>query len=181
MRVISGTARGRRLVTKPGEDTRPTADRVKEAVFSMLQNRIYASRVLDLFAGSGQLGIEALSRGAQSAVFVDSLASSVKIVRKNLEISGFEDKARVHQGDYSSFTAVTNDRFDIAFLDPPYASGLLEPALNAVAKVMSDYGVIVCEHPLEVELPETVEDFKAVRRYRYGKVYVTCYRKEETA
>lgn len=181
MRIITGSAKGKRLITPDGRDVRPTPDRVKEGIFSALQFELEGRRVLDLFAGSGQLGIEALSRGAQSAVFVDSSASSVKIVRKNLEISGFEDKARVHQGDYSSFIAVTSDRFDIAFLDPPYASGLLEPALNAVAKVMSDYGVIVCEHPLEVELPEAVGDFKAVRRYRYGKVYVTCYRKEETA
>ena len=177
MRIITGTARGRRLISPEGMDVRPTPEGVKEALFSSIQFDIEGRRVLDLFAGSGQLGIEALSRGAESAVFVDMSAESVKVVKHNLEVSGFTEKARVYQSDYASFTAVNRGEYDIAFLDPPYKSGLLEPALKAVCPLMSDYGVILCEHPETVVLPDTVGDFSAVRRYRYGKVFITSYRK----
>lgn len=178
MRIITGSARGRKLISPDGRDVRPTPERVKEALFSALQFDIEGRRILDLFAGSGQLGLEALSRGAESAVFVDSSADSVNIVKKNIEACGFADVSRVYNKDYSAFTALCRDRFDIAFLDPPYKAGLLEPALNSVCGLMSDYGVIVCEHPDEVKLPETVNGFSVSKVYRYGKIYMTLYRKE---
>ena len=180
MRVITGSARGKRLVTPAGRDVRPTPERVKEGLFSALQFDIEGRRVLDLFAGSGQLSVEALSRGAESAVLVDNSAASVKAARSNVETCGFEDNVKIVQSDYASFCAMCRDTFDIVFLDPPYMEGMLVPAIKAVLPLVSDYGVIVCEHPPEVELPKEVGGFEISRCYKYGKVLVTVYRKGDT-
>jgi len=179
MRVITGTARGKRLVTPAGRDVRPTPERVKEGLFSALHFDIEGRRILDLFAGSGQLSVEALSRGAASAVLVDNAAASVKAAHSNISACGFEDKAKVIQSDYSAFCAMCRDTFDIVFLDPPYNEGLLMPAIKAVLPLVSDYGSIVCEHPPEVKLEESIGGFSVYRTYRYGKVLVTVYRKGE--
>ncbi len=177
MRVITGIARGKRLVTPEGSDVRPTSDKVKEALFSALQFDIEGRRVLDLFAGSGQLGIEALSRGAKSCVFVDNSKKSISLVKKNLEITGLENNAKVVQSDFSSFAAMCRDTFDIVFLDPPYNTGILCDSIKSVLPLMSDFGMIVCEYPPEVEIPESIADFTVYRTYRYGKINVTVYRK----
>ncbi len=177
MRVITGIARGKRLVTPAGRDVRPTSEKVKEALFSALQFDIEGRRILDLFAGSGQLGIEALSRGAKSAAFVDSGTTSIKAVKQNLETTGFTDSAKVYMSDYATFCAMCRDTFDIVFLDPPYAEGLLLPAIKSVLPLMSDFGTIVCEYPPEVEIPEDIGGFKIYRTYSYGKINVTIYRK----
>lgn len=181
MRVITGSLKGKRLTSPDGRDVRPTPDRVKEGLFSALHFDLEGRRVLDLFAGSGQLGIEALSRGAASAVFVDSSPSSVKIINKNIADCHLEAKARVVQSDYSSFCAASRDTFDYVFLDPPYDAGLLIPAVKAVLPLMSDYGAIICEHPPEVKLEEIIGGFCVDRTYRYGKVLVTVYRKDKSA
>ena len=177
MRVITGSARGKNLKTLDGNDVRPTSQKVKEAVFSAIQFDIEGRRVLDLFAGSGQLGIEALSRGARSAVFVDNSAASVKMIKQNIETVGFEDLSKVYTADYASFTAMCRDTFDIVFLDPPYSKGLLVPALKSVLPLMSDYGIIICEYPPEVEMPQSVGGFDIAKTYRYGKINVSVYRK----
>lgn len=177
MRVITGIARGKRLVTPAGRDVRPTSEKVKEALFSALQFDIEGRRILDLFAGSGQLGIEALSRGAESAAFVDSSAASIKVVKQNLETTGLTDLAKVYMSDYATFAAMCRDTFDIAFLDPPYAEGLLLPAIKSILPLMSDYGTIVCEYPPEVEIPENIGGFQIYRTYRYGKINVAIYKK----
>lgn len=179
MRVITGLAKGKRLETPEGKDVRPTPDKVKEGLFSALQFDIEGRRILDLFAGSGQLGIEALSRGAESAVLVDSSSTSIKLARRNVEYCGFSDKAKVIQLDFSAYCAMSRETFDIVFLDPPYNAGLLMPAVKAVLPLMSDYGLIVCEHPPEVKPDETVGGFSIFKTYRYGKVNVTVYRKGE--
>jgi len=160
---------------------RPTPERVKEGIFSALQFDIEGRRVLDLFAGSGQLGLEALSRGAEGCTFVDASEESLNLVRKNIESTAFSDKAKAVRSDYAAFAAACRDTFDIVFLDPPYSAGLLMPAVKAVLPLMSDYGVIVCEHPPEVKLDEEIGGFKIARVYRYGKVLVTLYRKEAGA
>ena len=180
MRIITGTARGRRLAAPEGRDVRPTPERVKEGIFSALQFDIEGRRVLDLFAGSGQLGIEALSRGAQNCTFVDASEASLNLVRKNLESTDLADKARVVRSDYAAFAAASRDTFDIVFLDPPYSAGLLMPAVKAVLPLMSDYGVIACEHPPEVKPETEIGGFKIAKTYRYGKVLVTVYRKGES-
>lgn len=182
MRVITGLARGKRLKTVPGNDlVRPTSEKVKEAVFSSIQFDIEGRNVLDLFAGSGQMGIEALSRGALSTTFVDSSDISLSVVKENLSGTVFEKQAKIVKSDFKSFLARQNEKFDIAFLDPPYSKGFLQEALPLTAKIMSDYGIIICEHPKEEVLEETVEDFRIYRKYKFGKISVTVYRKGEKA
>ncbi|MBE6808959.1 MAG: 16S rRNA (guanine(966)-N(2))-methyltransferase RsmD [Ruminococcaceae bacterium] len=177
MRVITGSAKGKRLVTPDGRDVRPTPERVKEGLFSALQFDIEGRRVLDLFTGSGQLGVEALSRGAATATLVDYSAVSVKAAKTNIENCGFCDRVRIIQADYAAFCAMCNDTFDVVFLDPPYNAGILMPALKAVLPLVSDYGFIVCEHPPEVEPEQSVGGFSIWRTYRYGKVLLTVYKR----
>ena len=176
MRVITGSARGRRLFTLEGNDVRPTTDRVKEALFSIVQFELEGRRVLDLFAGSGQLGIEALSRGAQSVVFVDRSKKAADIVRKNLELTGFSKNASVICGDSLSFLKNRSPEFDIAFLDPPYSTGLLQQALELVPSVMKEGGCILCEAPPDEKMSESVADFRLMKKYKYGKVSLFLYR-----
>ena len=178
MRVITGTARGRVLRTLEGEDVRPTTDRVKEAVFSIIQFEIEGRRVLDLFAGSGQLGIEALSRGAASATFVDMSKDSLSTVKYNLEHTKLQDNAIVLQTDAISFLKLTNEKFDIVFLDPPYASTLVADSLRALPDRVADGGCVICETPAAAELPEKAGSLALYRSYRYGKIKITVYRKE---
>ena len=177
MRVITGSARGRKLQTLEGESVRPTTDMVKEAMFSIIHFDAPDAHVLDMFCGCGQLGIEALSRGAASATFVDMSSASVKIIKQNLEITGFDGCSKVYTSDYSSFTAMCRESFDIVFLDPPYKEGLLLPSIKAVLPLMSDFGTIVCEYPPEVEIPVSIGGFGIYRTYRYGKINVTFLRK----
>jgi len=179
MRVITGIARGRCLETLEGDATRPTTEKVKEAVFSIIQFDIEGRNVLDLFAGTGQLGIEALSRGALSAVMVDSNKQAVEIIRKNIKICGFEDKSEVYCVDYKTFLAAKSGKFDIAFLDPPYAGGILEDAFLKVSKVMSESAVIICEHSPSVKMPDDIEGYKIQKQYKYGKISVTVFKKGE--
>lgn len=176
MRVITGTARGRRLRELQGLETRPTTDKVKESMFSILQFDIEGRRVLDLFAGTGQLGIEALSRGAAEATFVDRRADAVKLVRENLELCGLGDRARVKQGDSLAFLR-SGERFDLILLDPPYGSGLLEQALRDIAAfdICREHGIIVAESPAEASLPPLPGPYSLYREYRYGKIRLTVY------
>ena len=145
MRVITGSARGRRLEELPGLDTRPTTGRVKEGLFSAIQFDIEGRRVLDLFAGTGQLGIECLSRGAAFCDFVDSARLAMKIVRKNVSVCGFEDRAAFHGKDFSAFLSRCGEKYGLIFLDPPYASGNLERALELIAAIdiVAGNGIIV--------------------------------------
>lgn len=177
MRVITGSARGRKLITLEGDDVRPTTDIVKEALFSIIQFEIEGRRVLDLFGGSGQLAIEALSRGAASAVIVDMSKKSVDVIKQNLEHTGFSKKAVVIQSDALSFLARRTEKYDIALLDPPYSVGILEKALEKVSDVMNEGGVIICEAPFKDELPENAGDFVLKKKYRYGKTGLFLYRR----
>ena len=178
MRIITGKARGVRLDTLSGLDTRPTAERTKEAVFSMLAFDIEGRRVLDLFSGSGQMGLEALSRGAFSAVFVDSSKAAIYTIEENIRSCGFKDKASVYNTDYKSFLTANKNTFDIVFLDPPYKAGLMEDAIERIAPHINENGVIVCETGSEEFLPENIEGFTS-KRYKYGKIALTVYRKGE--
>lgn len=175
MRVITGMSRGRKLVTPAGLDVRPTTDNVKEAVFSILQFGLEGRSFLDAFAGSGQMGIEALSRGAQSAVFVDNSRKSLEAVRKNLTLTGLSDKARVITGDTLAFLSSCREKFDLAFLDPPYQTGLLQKALVLTEGVMQPGGRIVCEHPVEEALPQEIGRFLLKKQYKYGKIMISIY------
>lgn len=178
MRVITGTARGMRLETLEGNDVRPTSEKVKEAIFSAINFEIEGRRVLDLFAGSGQLGIEALSRGALKCVFTDASQNAVDVIKRNVQKTGFLKESVICRTDYMSFLRGTKETFDIAFIDPPYNEGHYVNALTSAAKVMSDYGIIVVEHPADVGLPEETNGFTVYRTYKYGKlVNVTIYKK----
>lgn len=176
MRVITGSARGRKLVTLEGDDVRPTTDKVKESLFNIIQFDVEGASFLDLFAGSGQIGIEALSRGARQAVFVDKSKKSIDVVRQNLKTTGFEKSAVVLNSDSLAFLQRRAEKYDLAFLDPPYSTGLLQKALELVPSVMSENGIIICEAPVSEELPEMVGKFRIFKKYPYGKMALTSYK-----
>lgn len=180
MRVITGIARGMRLKTLEGTDVvRPTAEKIKEAMFSIVQFDLEDAVVLDLFAGSGQLGIEALSRGAAKAYFVDNSPASIGVVRENLKHTKLEDNAVVCNMPNSAFLRTTPAKFDIAFLDPPYGKKLIQRSLPALVGVMSENGIIVCEHEKECRLPEEEGDFRIHKAYKYGQICLTVYKRNE--
>lgn len=178
MRVISGTARGRRLETLKGEEiTRPTGEKVKEAIFSAVHFTLPGAIVLDLFAGSGQLGIEALSRGAKLCVFVDQSRDAARVVGNNLKTCGLYSQSRVLTTTAESFLFGTRDKFDLVFLDPPYRHNLIAPLLPALDKVCAAGADVFCETELDVSLPEQCGGLTLVKTYRYGTVLVHRYRK----
>ncbi len=176
MRVITGSARGRRLLTLEGVDVRPTTDRTKEAMFSSIQFEIEGTKVLDLFAGSGQLGIEALSRGAECAVFIDKNKQAIDVIKKNLQTTSLAKQAIILNTDAQTYLTTTKEKFSFVFIDPPYSTGILQEILPLAEKVVSEGGAMICEHPLGEELPEELETMKIYRTYRYGKIAVTVYR-----
>lgn len=180
MRVIAGTARSIPLLSREGLDTRPTSDRVKEAIFNIIQFEIEGREVLDLFGGSGQLAIEALSRGAAGAVIVDQSKESVSIIQQNLKKTYFQNRAEVVCADYMEYLARSKKRFDLVFLDPPYREKFLENALKRISEIdiLKTNGIILCERPAEKVLPDSYTAFRRVRDYKYGKTGITLYRAE---
>ena len=180
MRVITGTARGRRLLTVPGKDSRPTTARVKEAIFSVIQFDMEGRRVLDLFAGTGQMGIEALSRGAAGAVFVDNCPKALAVIRRNLDHLGLAGQSQIVSGDALTFVRRRPAPFDIIFLDPPYHGKLLFDALDCVSLVdiLHPGGIIICETTFDVLPPELPPPYRREKIYRYGVPTVCFYRRE---
>lgn len=176
MRVITGSARGRKLQTLAGDSVRPTTDMVKEAMFSIVQFDLEDAHVLDMFCGCGQLGIEALSRGAKSATFVDISRDSIAVTEKNLETTGFRSISKVVNSNSLEYLDRTSEIFDIAILDPPYRAGIMEDAIERVRLHMAENGIVICETAAEEVLPENIEGFKS-KRYKYGKIALTIYRK----
>ena len=179
MRVISGSARGRRLKELPGLDTRPTTDKVKESLFNIIQFDIEGRRVLDLFGGTGQLGIEALSRGAAHCTFVDMSRAAAAVMGENLKSVGFEDRGVIHQGDALAFLSSCREKFDVILLDPPYQSELLEKCLQIITKfdILAEHGIMVCESAVDTQLPQPESPYELGRDYRYGKIKLTVYRR----
>ena len=177
MRIITGSARGAVLKTLEGERTRPTAEKVKEAVFSALQFDLEGRSFLDLFAGSGQLGIEALSRGASLAVFVDSNPESVKVTRENLKNTDLYQKSRVVAMDSFAYLGGCKDKFDIILIDPPYSKDIISQILPKAVEKTEENGIIICEHDKKDQLPEEVGEFCKFRTYSYGRIALTTYRK----
>ncbi|MBQ8541364.1 MAG: 16S rRNA (guanine(966)-N(2))-methyltransferase RsmD [Clostridia bacterium] len=175
MRVISGRARGLKLLSLDGLDTRPTLDRVKEALFSMLTPYISQAVVLDLFAGSGALGIEALSRGSDEAVFVDMLPSAMDIVKKNVSLARFTEHSEFHQKNALDYLRQCNKTFDIIFLDPPYKGELYEKCLTAIYEntLLNKDGIIVLEWDSTLSRPPVPSQFEILKERRYGRVMVT--------
>ena len=180
MRVITGTARGRLLKELKGNDTRPTTDQVKEGMFNILQFDIEGRSVLDLFAGTGQLGIEALSRGAEKAVFVEQRNDAVKLIRENVEMCGFADRSRIVTGEALSYLGTVREKFDIIILDPPYESELLDKVIAHIARydLLAPHGIIMAESAATKTLPALSEPYSIYREYRYGRIKLTVYHRE---
>lgn len=180
MRVITGTARGLRLKSVPGLETRPTADKVKEGLFSAVQFDLEGRRVLDLFAGTGQLGIEALSRGAESAVFVDSSPAALSVIEENLAHTHLSDRAVALRMDYKAYLkSAPRRRFNIVFLDPPYRQGYIARIISFIETfdILAENGIIICESATDDPLPDSDGYLEKTRDYRYGQTAVTVYRK----
>lgn len=179
MRVITGSARGRKLKELPGLETRPTTGKVKEAIFSAIQFDIEGRRVLDLFAGTGQMGVEALSRGAAHCTFVDLRREAAGVIQENLAITGLAGQAQVVQGDYLAYLSRCRETFDVVFLDPPYGSGALEKALEMITTIdiVAENGIIVCENGSNADWPALPPPYRQQKEYRYGKIAVSLYRR----
>ena len=181
MRIISGTARGRKLREPQGLDTRPTTDKVKESLFNIIQFELEGRRVLDLFAGTGQLGLEALSRGAERCTFVDQRREAAALVRENVKLCRFEDRSQVVQGEAQAFltSCSRGEKFDVILLDPPYQTDLLKQCIEKIARfdILREYGIIVCESGAEWTLPALESPYEAGREYRYGQIKLTVCRR----
>ena len=178
MRVITGKYKGRKLNSPENYAIRPTSDKAKEALFSILTAEIYGARVLDLFAGTGSLGIEALSRGAEYCVFADASRASLNLIKSNLEHCKVEEETRVLAGDYRKVLANLNESFDIILLDPPYGKGLIPDAIRLISEgdLLKEGGVIIAEHRKEEDLPETIGKYQKEKDRRYGIVKLSIYR-----
>ena len=179
MRVVAGRAKGIALKTPSGMLTRPTADRVKEAMFSIVQFDLPGASVLDLFGGTGQLGIEAVSRGAKSATFVDNREDACRLIRENLKRTGMEKESRVVRMDYMDFLKRNREKYDIVLLDPPYAEEYLENSLKMITEIdiLQSGGIIIAERPLGKDLSLDFEGFERSRDYKYGTTLLAVYRK----
>lgn len=179
MRVISGIRRGAKLITRDDDGVRPTTDRVKESMFNLIQEFLPFGSVLDLFAGSGALGIEALSRGAAECVFVDSSAESLDIVRKNSDNLKFSQNAEFILSDAVSYLKKCDKQFDLIFLDPPYNKGFIAPVMELLYEnnLLSEDGVVVAESDNTDALPD-FSGFEIHKKKKYGRTFVTLYVKK---
>lgn len=177
MRVITGTARGRKLKEPKDYDVRPTTDMVKESIFNIIQFDLEGRRILDLFSGTGQLGIEALSRGAAFCDFVDSGRESYRLTCDNVDSTGLAGRAKIHFTDAVSFIKGTAEKYGVVFIDPPYDTELLEKSLKIINQIdiLERNGIIICESRAEKDMPDMVEPYYLKKSYRYGKIKITVY------
>ncbi|MCI1268493.1 MAG: 16S rRNA (guanine(966)-N(2))-methyltransferase RsmD [Ruminococcus sp.] len=180
MRVITGSARGRKLISPIGMDVRPTTDKVKEAVFSAIQFNIPDSYVLDLFAGSGQMGIEALSRGAARAFFIDSSKDSIKVITENLRTTKLDKFSEVILRDSYDYISLTTRTFDIIILDPPYRFGHIYKVLPLAAAKLNPGGIIICEYEADAAEPQPADGLILRKTYKYGKICVSIFCKPDS-
>jgi 16S rRNA (guanine966-N2)-methyltransferase len=184
VRVIAGSARGRRLATSRTLALRPTADRVREALFNILGARVDGAAILDLFAGSGAVGLEALSRGARRAMFVEMHPPACRLIEKNLRLCGLDEQAAVWCEDVLDVLPTLKAQaqaFDMIFLDPPYRASLVEDALSQLGdgRLLSDDGQVIAEHFFKRQLPERFGRLGRVRVARFGDVALSFYRAED--
>jgi len=177
MRIIAGAFKGRKLTPPSDQSVRPTPDRVKEALFSILGNDILDAVVLDLFAGSGNLGLEALSRGARKCYFGDNGRDSIRLIYLNVAHCRAEADSRIIFGDYRNVLSQIKEKIDIVFLDPPYGKNLWEDVLELLSdmKLLNEGGLAVLEHPKEIELPQALSGFRKIKEARYGTVVLSIY------
>jgi len=180
MRIISGDAKGRRLFSPKGINLRPTSDKVREALFNILALRIPGASFLDLYAGSGAVGMEAISRGAKRVVFVEKNKTNLLLLKKNLSLLHGDSEVEVFEGTVFNFLKRNKNRFDMIFVDPPYAEGGKE-ALQTLrcCDTVQKSGLVIIEHFHKTNLPDTVGDLSLLKQYRYGGTALTVYVKNE--
>jgi len=180
LRIIAGTKRGLKLTEFEGEGIRPTADRVKESMFNLISEYIYGAEVLDLFAGSGALSLEALSRGANNAVLIDKSGKSVKVIKENIAKAGFGNMTDVKNIDAAEYILSCKKQFDIIFLDPPYNKGFIPMVINTVIEndCLSEKGIIVTETDFSEEKYD-FESIECIKRRKYGRTFITVYIKNQ--
>lgn len=178
MRIISGARRGQKLIEFAGQDIRPTTDRVRESLFNLIQEYLYNASVLDLFAGSGALSFEALSRGAVSAVLTDISADSVKVIEQNRERLRFNGEAEVIKCSAEEYIKRTTKKFDIIFLDPPYNKGFIMPIIAEIIKndILAEGGIIVLESD-SIDDHGEMEGLSIIKQRKYGRTFVTIYQR----
>ncbi|MHC1727185.1 MAG: 16S rRNA (guanine(966)-N(2))-methyltransferase RsmD [Syntrophobacteraceae bacterium] len=183
MRIIAGAFRGRRLIAPKDQKIRPTIDRVREAIFSMIAADVPDARVLDLFAGTGAMGLEALSRGAAFSVFVDQNAVAVRIIRSNIELCGARDRSRVvHEPAASAIQRLASkgELFDLIFMDPPYGKGYIGQALEALDVVAEKGALLIAERHKRDEAPQSLGPWIKDRERRYGDTLIALYSLEHS-
>lgn len=176
MRIISGQGRGQKIKVPKSEGTRPAQDLVRQAIFSILYGMVEGSRVLDLFAGSGSLGLEALSRGAEQSTFVDDDRHCAQIIKENLRLAGFESRGEVSQEDAQRFVdsaAESGERFNLIFLDPPYKIGTPLHLLKSLAQILAPSGVVIFTHAKETAVPENIDGLSLLQKRAYGGTTVS--------
>lgn len=180
MRIVAGELKGRKLFAPSDKSIRPTSGKAKEGILNMLQWDIYDSVVLDLFSGSGNLGIEAISRGARKCYFSDASKDSLKLIRDNIEMCRIEDRSVIMAGDYRKNIASMPEKADIIFMDPPYSKGYIEKAFECVREndILSNDGIIVTEHGSDEKLPDELFGFTRIKEKRYGISIVSLYKKD---
>ena len=180
MRIITGSARGRNLRTLEGMHTRPTTDKVKQAMFNVVQYDIEGRQVLDLFGGSGQLGLEAASRGAAAVTIVENDRKAQQIIGENIRTCKLEDRCRLVAGDGITYLGrQKKESFDLIFLDPPYGGMLLNRALAEICRIdiLRQGGIILCESAAEDKLDELPHPYQVQKTYRYGRICLTVVTK----
>lgn len=177
MRIIAGAYKGRKLYPPADSSVRPTPDRVKEALFSILGNRIWNATVVDLFSGSGNLGLEALSRGARKCYFCDNSKESIRLIHKNVAHCKAEQLSQIIAGDYRNALAQLKEQADIVFVDPPYHKELWNDVMATLNgnNTMNPKGVVVLEHPKETVFPQELSGFRKIKEARYGTVVLSIY------
>lgn len=184
MRVISGKARGLKLDTPKNQDVRPTTDRVKESLFNIINSYIIDSNILDLFAGTGSLGIECLSRGAKNCVFVDKSKDSINIVKSNVKKARVENESTILNVDFKDALkrlSTQNQKFDVIFMDPPYYENMFIECLKIIDKfdLLDENGIIVVEHDTKDLFEDKIGRFNKSREKKYGNTTLTFYKLEE--
>lgn len=177
MRIITGEYKGRRLESPKDRSIRPTTDKVKEAIFSIIAFDIPDAVCVDLFAGTGNLGLEALSRGAARCYFGDKSRESIAIVRKNINMCGAQDKSIIMAGEYQKVLASLREKADIFFLDPPYKDGLTEDCISLIAEndLLAEDGIIIAEHSKDEKLPDEIAGFTKIKERKYGAIIISIY------
>jgi 16S rRNA (guanine966-N2)-methyltransferase len=183
LRIISGSISGRRLKTLAGTHTRPTSDKVKGAIFNVLAEKVSESRVLDLFAGSGALALEALSRGAYTAILLEKSSQACEVIRENIHLTGFDSQVKIFNRDGLSYLkGLSEECFDLVFIDPPYNQGLALNSLHLLAtgNYLSDNAVIIVETSREEELPVEINGISLRKKAKYGDTLVWYYQPTDT-